>query len=163
GATVPIGTLFPAREWLADRPWTLRWVRWFAFYALFPIVLGEIFSNKATLGDTVWGLGFYFAVISGFVLYLFLHPDNVPAGGVVSVALSPAALGASVVLAGQKLPVMRQLYAISESPNFFTRWLGYCLGVGVLEEATKAVPIFWLFIHRKTAASLRQIAFLGAV
>jgi RsiW-degrading membrane proteinase PrsW (M82 family) len=163
GASLSLATLFPVRAWLADRPWTLRWVRWFAFYALFPVVLGEIFRNRASLGDTVWALGFYFAVISGFVLYVWLQPKDVPTGRVIAVAAFTAALGGSLVLAGQKLPVVRQLYAITESPGFITRWLGNCLGVGVLEESAKALPIYWLVIHKKTPASLRQCAFLGVV
>jgi RsiW-degrading membrane proteinase PrsW (M82 family) len=158
------GMLFPFREWRQDSPWANPWVRWFAFYAIYPIALGEIVGNVGTLGDVVWALGAYFAVLSAFILYLWLEPGNVPWGRVVMVAGCTAVFGGVLVIFGQQnIPVVRELYAVQNLPDLGTRILGCILGTGIMEETVKALPIFWLFLFKKNVASLRQIAFLGAV
>jgi len=158
------GMLFPFREWRQDSPWANPWVRWFAFYAIYPIALGEIVGNVGTLGDVVWALGAYFAVLSAFILYLWLEPGNVPWGRVVMVAGCTAVFGGVLVIFGQQnIPVVRELYAVQNLPDLGTRILGCILGTGIMEETVKALPIFWLFLIKKNVASLRQIAFLGAV
>ena len=42
---IGFGNLLPYRDWLADKPWNLVWVRWFIAIALFPLVLITITTS----------------------------------------------------------------------------------------------------------------------
>jgi RsiW-degrading membrane proteinase PrsW (M82 family) len=158
-----LATLFPFRAWLADRPWANAWVCWFAFFALFPILLGQLLTVTTTLGDVIWALGAYFAVISGFILYFWLRPPRIPWGQVLGVGLFTATVGGFLVLGFQNLPIVHQFYEVQQNPDFGSRIIGCILGTGVLEEGAKGLPIFWLFIRKKQPAQFRVVAFLAAV
>jgi hypothetical protein len=156
------GMLFPFREWRQDSPWANPWVRWFAFYAIYPIALGEIVGNVGTLGDVVWALGAYFAVLSAFILYLWLQPGTVPWGRVVMVAGCTALFGGVLVIFGQQnIPIVRELYAVQNLPDLGTRILGCILGTGIMEETVKALPIFWLLLFKKMWHRCGRLRFWG--
>src|SRR5690349_13832967 len=36
---IGFGNLLPYKDWLADKPWNLVWVRWFVGIAFFPLML----------------------------------------------------------------------------------------------------------------------------
>ncbi len=158
-----ISTLFPLRIWIAERPMSLRAVRGLALYVLWPILIAQLLTASTTLGDVIWGLGIYFGAISGYILYLWLHPHQADGARIAGVAAFTALVGGSLVLAGQSLPVFRQLYAVQSAPHFLTRAAGCVFGTGILEEGVKALPLYWLFIRKRNPARLEDCAFLGAV
>src|SRR5438270_6799777 len=65
---IDFGVIFPVRTWLADKPWNLQWVRFFAFFAFFPLVLRRLYQGALTLENTAWAFGLYFSFIWGMIL-----------------------------------------------------------------------------------------------
>jgi RsiW-degrading membrane proteinase PrsW (M82 family) len=56
---------------------------------------------------------------------------------------------------------MNTLYAFTESPNILLRVVGFILGVGVLEEVVKAIPLV-VILHRAKAPYIpRSMVFYG--
>lgn len=51
---LPYATLFPFADWLRDRPWNLVWVRWFAFFAFFPLLVSLVLGRNAGLDRAAW-------------------------------------------------------------------------------------------------------------
>jgi len=41
--------------------------------------------------------------------------------------------------------------------------LGFVIGVGVLEECAKVLPVWWIYVHKKNVDNLSTIVFLGCV
>ena len=160
--SLPFPVLFPVRDWLADRPWNLLWVRWFAFFAFFPMLLYAVYREQVTLQQAAWSFGLYFAMIWGLLLHLCLRPGRVSTRRVVGVAAFTALVGVNVLLACQRLPVISDFYTATDSASLLGRLTGYILGVGILEETTKALPLLWLFLHRRAAGGLREALYLGA-
>src|SRR5947209_1283770 len=75
---VQLGTVIPLAAWLNDQPWNLIWVRWFLFYALFPIAVGFFFGREGVaLGDAAWAFGLYFAGVWLTVINLTLRPEKI--------------------------------------------------------------------------------------
>jgi RsiW-degrading membrane proteinase PrsW (M82 family) len=136
--------IFPLGAWLRDQPWNVPWVRWFLLYALFPFILVQSTRN---LDQTAWGFGLYFAITWLIVLSFCMRPEKVNYELLLAVWVTTAVLGVAVVLYGQKLPLISALYAATEQDNPIGRWLGFTLGVGPLEEAAKALPLY-VFIYR---------------
>ena len=85
-----IGAVFPLRTWLADKPWDLPWVRFFAFFAFFPLVLRRLYHGSMTLENTAWAFGLYFSFIWGMILRQSMRATSVKASGVT---LKPASWG----------------------------------------------------------------------
>ena len=153
----------PLRVWRDDRFWKLGWVRWLAFLAFFPLALSKFFSRDVSLDDAAWALGAYFALLWCLILYRCLQPGTVDLGKIVFSAGFTVVVGMTLLLAAQKLPGIKHLYAATEVPDPLPRIIGYVLGVGVLEETTKVLPLYWLFIHRKNPTTVRRTAFLGCI
>lgn len=163
GRPLKFSLLFPFKEWVAESPWSSAWVRWFAFYVLFPLLLSQFLSNTTSLGDVTWALGAYFAVLSSMILYFWLRPQVIPFGRLAGIAAFTGTAGVILVLFGQKLPIIAQLYGIADAPNFLMRLFGSVLGIGVVEEGAKLLPIYWIYVHKKKPGDFRQIMFLGAI
>jgi RsiW-degrading membrane proteinase PrsW (M82 family) len=81
---------------------------------------------------------------------------------VIGVAAFTALVGVNMLLAAQRLPVVSDFYTATDSTSLLGRLTGYILGVGIFEETTKALPLFWIFLHRRAGGGLREALFLGA-
>lgn len=158
-----ISSLVPFQTWLEDKPWDLLWVRWFAFFALYPLVLANYWKSQVDLSDAAWAFGIYFATIWGLIIFLCIKPGNLAKGIVLRVTAFTSVGGIALVLIMQKAPVIKDLYVAAGSANILGRALGFVLGVGLLEEAAKALPLYWLFIHKKNPTQPRESAFLGSM
>jgi RsiW-degrading membrane proteinase PrsW (M82 family) len=160
---IGFGNLLPYRDWLADKPWNLVWVRWFLGIALFPLFLIFWASTAELQFESIAFLfGLYFALMWAVVLYFMLTPKLVFAR-IAQVSLFTMVAGIALVLLLQQLPVVSSLYSETSSASIFGRLIGFVCGVGVVEEVAKALPIWWLYIHKRNEDSLSTIVFLGCV
>jgi protease PrsW len=158
---IRLDRLIPLAGWLQDQPWNLVWVRWFLAYALCPFVL--LFMNPS-VQTAAWGFGLYFAVTWLIVFSLCMKPEPVDKGLLAAVCIFTAVVGVTLVLFGQNLPLINLLYKGTESEFLPVQLVSYVLGVGLLEEAAKALPVF-LFVYQKPGHGYRPLtfAFIGAV
>lgn len=166
--TLPFATLFPVTDWLKDQPWNLAWVRWFAFFAFYPMLLYryyeyEQFEGGLSLTQVAWAFGIFFAAIWVLILYVCVRPDRLRTGLAFGTAGFTAFIGIGLLLSMQQWPVIRDLYSETTSTSLAGRALGFVFGVGIMEEATKALPLWWRFVYKKDATSPRECAFLGCV
>lgn len=161
---VQLDKVIPLSSWLRDKPWNIVWVRWFLVYALFPFVLLNLLQGQAIgFKDVAWAFGLYFSLTWLIVLHFCIRPEKVELALLGQIGLFTAFVGIILVLVGQTLPIMDSFYKSTKSGDLLSRWLGYILGVGTMEEGIKALPIF-LFVYRKNLR-FRPLtyAFIGAV
>jgi protease PrsW len=153
----------PLGAWIRDKPWNLVWVRWFLGYALFPFIL-LLGARSGTLGLTnaAWGYSLYFSLTWLIVLTLCIRPERLDLPLMGLVCFSTAVVGIPLVLIVQKLPLISSLYAATESPSLIGRLTGFTLGVGLMEEGFKALPLL-LFVYRKSHYRPLTIAYIGVV
>jgi len=159
---VRLDQVVPLGAWLRDQPWKLLWFRWFLVYALVPFVLA---TGAETLGmeSAAWGFGGYFALTWLIVLTLCIRPERVEYPLLGLVAVFTIVVGISLVLFGQQLPLISQFYGAAKSEVIPIRWLGFVLGVGLMEEGCKALPLL-LFVYRKPHAYRPlTFAYIGVV
>lgn len=160
---IGIANLFPYREWIVDKPWNLLWVRWFVAMALFPLLLVFWVSSAQVAFDAIaFVFGVYFALMWAVVLYFMLMP-KLAVAPIAKVSLFTMVVGISLVLVLQQLPFISSLYSATTSASIAGKLFGFVLGVGIVEEATKALPIWWLYLHKRNPDSLNTIVFLGCV
>jgi RsiW-degrading membrane proteinase PrsW (M82 family) len=160
---IGFGNLLPYKDWLADKPWNLVWVRWFVGIAFFPLML-MFFASTANLPfDSIAFLfGTYFALMWAGVLYFMLLP-RLAFVRMLQVSLFTIVVGITLVLLLQQFPIVSSLYSATNGASIVGRLFGFVCGVGVLEECAKVLPIWWLYIHRREEDSLSTIVFLGCI
>jgi RsiW-degrading membrane proteinase PrsW (M82 family) len=160
---IGFGNLLPYREWLADQPWNLVWVRWFIGVALFPLFLMFWAATAQLAFESIAFLfGIYFALMWAAVLYFMLKP-RLSFLRIAQVSLFTIMVGIALVLIIQRLPVVSSFYSAANSASLVGRLIGFVCGVGVVEECAKVLPIWWLYVHEQHDESLSTIVFLGCV
>ncbi|MFN0152355.1 MAG: PrsW family glutamic-type intramembrane protease [bacterium] len=156
-------TLLPTAEWIAAKPWNLIWVRWFIGLALFPLLMVYwIQASHLDFRQIAIAFAIYFALIWGIAFSAFLRPALVLREA-LSVGAFTAVVGIFLVLMIQRAPVIRDLYDYAEANSRIGRLIGFTLGVGLVEELAKALPVFWLYIRHRKPASLNTIVFIACV
>jgi protease PrsW len=155
--------LLPLRAWRDDRPWNFAWVWWFAFFAFFPMIISQFVGNGITLEYTAWAFALYFAAFWVLILKYALRPGSISPGRMIFCAAFTAVVGMTVLLTAQQVPGIRNLYAALKSTSSFAQGIGYLLAVGPLEEITKVLPLYYLFVYKKEATTPREASYLGCV
>lgn len=69
----------------------------------------------------------------------------------------------TLLLSIQGFPLIRDLYGATGSRYSMSRIIGFILGVGILEEVTKAIPILWLAFKTRDIRTPREAAFLAGI
>lgn len=162
-----VETILPLAVWLKDKPWNQFWVRWFLAYALLPLALVQFINDETNnIAFGAWFFGLYFAILWLMVLYLSMNPGKPDVKLLAQIGLFTAFVGVIIVMVLQRLPPFNLLYAGTQVQGelaFLPRMLGFILGVGVVEEGTKALPVYLFCYRRGVHASPLMYAFIGAV
>ena len=164
---IRIDTVLPLAVWVRDKPWNQPWVRWFLAYALLPLALVQ-FVNDGTnnIAFGAWFFGLYFAILWLMVLYTSMKPGKPDIPLLCQVALFTAFVGVFIVMVLQRFPPFNVLYAgtrFDGELGWIPRLLGFVLGVGVVEEGTKSLPLYLFCYRRNYDASPLMYSFIGAV
>lgn len=147
---LPFDVLFPVRRWLGDQPWKMRWVQALLLFALFPLTLSHLWGIDAEIHDAAWALGIYFALLWGYVLWALVQPGQLKRRNIVVTSAFTAIVGVLLVLTLQQFPIISALYDATEWSFSPFRLIGFVAGVGLLEEAAKLLPVFWLAAQHLT-------------
>ena len=157
------GAVFPVRTWLADKPWNLPWVRLFAFFAFFPLVLRQLYHGAMTLENTAWAFGLYFSFIWGMILRQSMRATSVKMQEILSTALATVVLVTIYMQVAYAVGFSQLQSNWTNSPDLVTGILANILLVGVVEEGLKAAPLIFAFLNRGIPTTPRAAAFLGGV
>lgn len=136
-------------------------IRLLLFFVLFPLVVNLV-SEKATLTQTTWLLGIYYASILGVVLHHLIQPPQFSWGDTLKCLLFTAFIGIPILLVFQRIPPFTELYEASKL-GFVHRLLGSIFGVGLLEELCKALPVYFLLLRQQKLSDPHSAAFYGAM
>jgi RsiW-degrading membrane proteinase PrsW (M82 family) len=166
--TFQFASVFPYRDVFSAELYHSPTVRLLLFLGLFPLIINLI-AEQASLRQTAWLLGIYYASIWGVMLYNLIKPVQVSWGNTLRCVVFTAIVGIPLLLIFQKVPPFNMLYdAINQGLLF--RMAGFILGVGVLEELCKALPVYLLLVHPKLLLTQPQrlpdplsAAFYGAM
>ncbi|MVN85305.1 PrsW family intramembrane metalloprotease [Deinococcus sp. HMF7620] len=160
---LPFDVLFPVRRWLGDQPWRMRWVQALLFFALFPLSLTHLWGIDAEIQDAAWAIGTYFALLWGYVLWAIVQPGQLKRRNLFLITVFTAIVGVFLVLTLQKLPFISALYSATEWNFSPARLVGFVAGVGLVEEAVKLLPVFWLAVKWREIRTPREAAFYAGI
>jgi RsiW-degrading membrane proteinase PrsW (M82 family) len=159
--TFQFASIFPYRDVFSRELYRSNTVRLLLFLGLFPLIISLV-SERATLEQIAWLLGIYYASIWGVVLYNLIKPVQFSWARTLKCVLFTTVVGIPLLLFVQQVPPFRILYhAISGGLLF--RLVGFVLGVGVLEEICKALPVYLLLWRPQKLQDPLTAAFYGAM
>jgi RsiW-degrading membrane proteinase PrsW (M82 family) len=111
---------------------------------------------------TFYAIALYFSVIwAGFFFYLFKTPQVESKKTVIIFFLTQ--LFAEILVNLQAFPPFSFFYNITESSSILFQFFGYILGVGVLEEAIKALPLFVIITRSKEPIIPQTLVYYGLI
>lgn len=161
-----IDTVLPLAVWIKDKPWNQFWVRWFLAYALLPLALTNLIGDTdkgVNLGFAAWFFGLYFAVLWLMVLYLSMNPGKADIKQLALVSVFTAFVGIIIVLVLQLIPPFNLLYSGTNSEGLIPRLIAFIFGVGIVEEGTKALPLYLFAFRSNRPITPLMFSFIGAV
>ena len=157
-------TVVPVSAWRRDQPWRIPSVQWFLFFTLFPLFLvGWTAVTGSDFGDVTYLFAIYFAMTWGLVIWLFVRPEKIGLLDIVRVSLFTAFMGVFLVGLLARVPGLSQLLGAARGAGVVQRVFGLILGVGLVEELVKALPILWIFLRNREPGTVREITYLGCV
>lgn len=167
-AGIPWRQLFPWQAWLKDKPWTLVWVQFLAFAFGAPFVLIHFYSQEETpLQEAAWSLSLYFSILWAAFMQRCLKPQRLGMQRIIGTWLFTSVVGVfAVVLVSQVLPRVPGFHLLAvppESANILRKITGWVLGVGLIEEAAKLIPVVWFAKRLSQQTQAVTMAWIGVV
>ncbi|MBC7645635.1 MAG: PrsW family intramembrane metalloprotease [Pseudopedobacter sp.] len=158
---LPLEQLLPVKSWLEVLKLPL--MRWTLLFGLAPLAVAFFFSNNIDVNVAARVVGFYFAVLWGYILMNLLGFFNVKARNILVPVIFTPIVGIFLVLLLQQFPGFSQLYQVTDVGFDPLRLIGFVAGVGVLEETVKILPILWLCYIVKEIFTAKEASFYAAV
>jgi protease PrsW len=154
-------SFLPYQEMLKPELYRSPNIRLLLFFVMFPLAV-NLFSDKATLTQTIWLLGIYYASILGVVLHHLIQPPQFSWTNTLKCLMFTAFIGIPILLLFQRVSPFSELYEASKL-GFIPRLLGGVFGVGLLEELCKALPVYFLLLRPRQLSDPESAAFYGAM
>ena len=161
--TFKFSSVVPYREVLNPDLYNSNIVKLLLCFGLFPWIVSSFATSNTRLEDIAWILGIYYAFIWGIVLYNLIKPAQFSLKQALKYVCFTAFIGIPLLLFIQRIPPFSLLYAAIGSSNLISRLIGYVLGVGVLEELCKGVPIYLFMLRSGQLKEPFSSAFYGAM
>ena len=160
--------LLPFRNFLADKPWSILWVQVMAFAFGFPFLLiGYYRKDSSSLAEAAWVFGIYFSIMWSILVHRCIRPGPIGTGRIFGTWFGTSVLGVIAVIfvsvIGRVLPGMRDVIDASQSASIFGRLVGMTIGVGLVEETVKLLPVLWFARNLGTNVRPTTVAYLGVI
>ena len=161
--TFKFSSVVPYQEVLNPDLYNSNIVKLLLCFGLFPWIVSSFATSDTGLEDIAWILGIYYAFIWGIVLYNLIKPAQFSLKQAIKYVCFTAFVGIPLLLFIQRIPPLTLLYAATNSDNVISRLIGYVVGVGVLEELCKGVPIYLFMLRSGQLKEPLSSAFYGAM
>lgn len=156
------GFLIPFRKIFSAALLRKKAVRWVLFFGLTPFaILSLIQIFEWDFQQTTWAIEAYFCLFWALYFHSLIGPSRSIWRRAVGYALFTAFIGITLEGLVQILPVARSIFAGTQSSHFVARAFGFVFGVGVFEEACKALPLLIFGLRKQRISSIRDGVFLG--
>lgn len=160
--TFKFSSVVPYQEALSAKLYNSNAVRLLLFFGLFPSAV-SLFFREAGLANISWILGIYYASIWGIILYNIIKPAHFSWLDTLKLIFFTSFIGIPILLFFHKIPPFNILYSFLESSDLILRAIGFILGVGVLEEICKGLPVYLFLLRPGKLTEPLSAAFYGAM
>jgi RsiW-degrading membrane proteinase PrsW (M82 family) len=134
---------------------------WLALLGLAPAFLIRFFSAVPFI--TFYVISLYFSIIWGLFFFYFFNTPQIKTKTTIALffILQLSVFVIWDILRLPALPGLSLLYSFTESNTFIIRLIGFIFGVGLLEEAAKAIPLLLILYKAKEPYIPQSLVFYG--
>jgi RsiW-degrading membrane proteinase PrsW (M82 family) len=134
---------------------------WLALLGLTPAFLISFFSFIPVI--TFYVISLYFSLIWGLFFFYFFKTSQISTSKIIGLFFILQAFVFLLwdILEISSFPVINVLYAFTDSSYFIVRLTGYTLGVGLLEETVKVLPLLLTVKRAKEPYIPQSMVFYG--
>ncbi|MEN9520336.1 MAG: hypothetical protein RLZZ381_2924 [Cyanobacteriota bacterium] len=161
--TFEFKSVFPYQQVFNPDLYRSNLVKLLLCFGLFPLAISSFASSDASLEDIAWMLGIYYAFIWGIVLYNLIKPTQFSLKTSLQCVFFTALIGIPLLIFVQQIPPFSFLYAATDNSNVIYNLMGYILGVGVLEELCKGLPVYFFLLKPGKLEEPLTPAFYGSM
>ena len=111
---------------------------------------------------TFYAIALYFSLIWALFFYYVFKTPQVRNKTTVGVFFATQVV-IFILIDLVKFDRINPLYALVDAPSIFLRFIGYFLGVGVTEEAVKALVLYWLSRRAREPQVPQTMVFYGLI
>ena len=156
------GFLVPFKKLTSATLLRKKAVRWVLLFGLYPLVIMQLHIYlELSVRDLLWLIELYFCLFWALYFFSIIQPERAVWKRAVGYAAFTAVIGIPLLLGAMNMPIIRNLYAGTESDNIIGKLIGFVLGVGLFEECCKALPLIIFGLRGGKIKSLREATFLG--
>jgi protease PrsW len=159
--TFQLSAVFPYQDVVSGELYNTPIVRLLLFFGLFPLIV-DLVADRTSLAQIAWLIGIYYASIWGVVLYDLIKPAQFSWRTTLKCVLFTTFVGIPTLLLVQHVPPFKMLYE-AIGAGWLPRVVGFILGVGVLEEVCKALPVYLFLLRTQKLHDPLTSAFYGAM
>ena len=134
---VPLGEL-KAFRWLENRK-----LLTIAAVGLLPLFVIAFFGER-DLRSAYWAMAFYFSGLWAVFFYHVFPAPGVTIAESASCFFGTGLISISVLSIAYRLPPFGNIVKLIGSADFLTRWFAFTVGVGLAEEVSKVLVLFFL-------------------
>ncbi|HEY9704738.1 MAG TPA: PrsW family glutamic-type intramembrane protease [Allocoleopsis sp.] len=157
-----LASVFPYKDALGGGLYQSNQVKLLLFFGFFPWAV-TLLATRADLRSVAWILGIYYASIWGVVLYHVIKPEKISVFQIFVAIIFTVFMGIPILLVFQKIPPFSLLYSLLKNRDVVLQLIGFILGVGLLEESCKALPIYLFILRSEEVIHPLNSAFYGAM
>jgi RsiW-degrading membrane proteinase PrsW (M82 family) len=134
---------------------------WLALLGLSPAFLIGLFSNVPVI--TFYVISLYFSIIWGLFFFYFFKTSQISTKRTIALffILQLAVFVIWDMLRLPNWPGINILYGFAHSSSAILRLIGFIFGVGLLEEAVKAIPLILIIWRAKEPYIPQSLVFYG--
>ncbi|WP_088891017.1 PrsW family intramembrane metalloprotease [Leptolyngbya ohadii] len=143
---ISLTALFPYQKIFRPELYRSAIVRLLLFLGLVPLAI-NLLAAQVPLSHVAWLTGIYCAIVWALLLYHLIQPTRVSWKRTIAGVLFTVFISIPVLLMVQRLPPFNLLYG-AVGQGLSGRLVGFVLGVGVLEEICKAIPVLLMIAVR---------------
>lgn len=156
------GFLLPFRKIFSQGLLKKKAVRWVMIFGLSPIaIFVSAVHFELSFKETVWLLSGYFCLFWALYFHNLIQPGKTIWRRAIGYSLFTAFVGVPLVLFSQNIPLLRDIYELADGDHFLERLFGMVVGIGLMEEICKALPLLLFGLRKGTLRSVREGLFLG--
>jgi RsiW-degrading membrane proteinase PrsW (M82 family) len=134
---------------------------WLALLGLSPAFLIGLFSAVPVI--TFYVISLYFSIIWGLFFFYFFKTPQISTKTTIALFFTLQLVVFTIwdILHLPAWPGINLLYSLTESNFVLFRLIGFIFGVGLLEEAAKALPLLWIIYRAKGPYIPQSLVFYG--
>lgn len=146
---------FQKKQWIADKKLLVL-----ALIGLLPIFVGKLSLGSFFL---FYSIALYFSIIWGLFFYYLFRTNQVTIRQttILFFFTQISVFFLWDILQLPNWPIISTLYGFTKSDFFFSRFIGYFLGVGLFEELVKALPLVFYVTRIKEPVLPQTLVFYG--